>query len=104
MRVELLFFAGCPSYEALRPRVERMLSERGCGGLDLVEIRSLEEAKAARFLGSPTVRVQGRDVEQGADERLDFGLKCRVYRSAAGLRPTPPDELIAAALDRAAGP
>lgn len=60
----------------------------------------MEEAEAYRFLGSPTLRVDGRDIEPGADERTDFGFKCRVYRGAAGLRPTPPDELIVAALDR----
>jgi hypothetical protein len=101
VKVELLYFEGCPSYEVLRPRVDRMLTERGLDALDLVPIASVEEAEAQRFLGSPTLRIDGRDVEPDADERTDFGMKCRIYASAAGLRPTPSDDLVAAALDRA---
>jgi hypothetical protein len=100
VKVELLYFDGCPSYAALRPRVERMLTERDLGEISLVPITSVEEAEAHRFLGSPTLRVDGCDVESGADERTDFGMKCRIYATADGLRPTPSDEVIAAALDR----
>ncbi len=103
MRVELLYFDGCPSHEALQPRVERLLAERGLAEqLELVRITSPEEAEARRFLGSPTLRVDGVDVEPGAEERTDFGMTCRIYSSPDGLRPAPSDELIAAALDRAA--
>ena len=101
MKVELLYFDGCPGYEALRPRVERMLAERGLDGLELVPIGSVDEAEARRFFGSPSLRVDGRDVEPGAAERTDFGMKCRVYASADGLTPTPSDAAIAAALDAA---
>jgi hypothetical protein len=61
----------------------------------------MEEAQERRFLGSPTLRVDGRDVEPGADERTDFGMKCRLYLSEEGLRPAPSDEVIAAALEGA---
>jgi hypothetical protein len=45
--------------------------------------------------------VDGRDVEPGADARTDFGMKCRIYARDEGLLPTPSDDVIAAALDRA---
>jgi hypothetical protein len=51
-----------------------------------------------RFLGSPTVRVDGRDVEPGADLREDFGLKCRLYRTEDGLTGTPAEEWLLAAI------
>jgi hypothetical protein len=99
VRVELLYFDGCPNYEGLRQRVERLLAELGrAEQLELVRIASVEEAEAQRFLGSPTVRVDGRDVEPGAGERTDFGLQCRIYAGADGLRPTPSDELVESAL------
>lgn len=102
MKVELLYFAGCPSYEALRSRVERMLAARGLGEhLVLVPIVSLEDAERQRFLGSPTLRVNGGDVEPGADERTAFGMECRIYLTAGGLKPAPPDEMIVRALERA---
>jgi hypothetical protein len=86
MRVELLFLDGCPSHERLLPRVRRVATP--------------EEAEHQRFLGSPTVRVDGRDVEPGASERSDYGLKCRIYRSEElGQSALPPERWIRAALE-----
>ena len=103
MRIELLYFDGCASYPALRQRVERLLADHGFTvHLELVRIASREEAETRRFLGSPTLRVDGCDVEPGADKRADFGMKCRIYSSSEGLRSIPADELIATALKRAA--
>jgi hypothetical protein len=99
MRVELVFFDGCPSHERLLPRVRELADQAGA---DLV-LRCLEtpqEAERERFLGSPTVRVDGRDVEPGASARTDYGLKCRIYRSEElGQSPLPPEQWIRAALD-----
>ncbi len=101
MKVELLYFDGCPSYEKLLPRLRALLDNAGAGdAFTLRRIESEDAAVAARFLGSPTVRVDGRDVDPGAAERDDFGLKCRLYRTEAGLEHTPPDDWIRAALDR----
>ena len=71
-----------------------------------VELRRVESDEAAereRFLGSPTLRVNGKDVDPAAGGRTDFGLKCRLYPSADGLRGTVPDEFVVAALTRARG-
>lgn len=99
MRVELLYFDGCPNHEALADRLPDVLRAAGASArVDPVRVASEDDARRLRFLGSPTVRVDGRDVEAGADERGDFGLKCRLYRTAGGLRGVPPDEWIRAAL------
>ena len=55
-------------------------------------------AERERFLGSPTVRIDGQDVDPGAAQRSDFGLKCRLYRSDAGTSGLPPDAWFRAAL------
>ena len=99
MKVELLYFDGCPSHEQLRPRLEQLV--RAAGVTEPVELRAVEsddDALRVRFLGSPTVRVDGRDIEPGADLRNDFGLKCRLYRTNHGASGLPPDEWISAAL------
>ncbi len=83
MRVELLYFAGCPSHERLLPSLRDLVADHGAA-LEQRHIRTLEQAEAARFLGSPSVRVKGDDVEPGSEERTDFGLKCRLYRSPDG--------------------
>ena len=99
MKVELLYFDGCPNYETLLPRLRQLLRDRGLDtDIELRRIETLEAAEAERFLGSPTVRMDGRDVEAGADERSDFGLKCRIYRSPAGTSPVPRDDWIVSAL------
>jgi hypothetical protein len=101
VKVELLYFDGCPGYEELRPRLERFLEERTLrDSLELLTVVTLEEAEKRRFLGSPTVRVDGRDAEPAAADRADFGMKCRLYSTATGIGHSPPDELIIAALER----
>ena len=97
--IELLYFEGCPSHEQLLPAVEQLAAQTGA----VVQLRRVETPEAAereRFLGSPTVRVNGVDVDPTAPERTDFGLKCRIYRSDKGQSPLPPEQWIRAALDR----
>ena len=100
VKVEILYFDGCPSFEALLPRVRDIVSEHGGDpdGIALRAVETLEAAEAARFLGSPSVRVDGRDVDPTAGQRDDFGLKCRIYRFEEGQSPTPPDRWIRAAV------
>ncbi len=104
MRVELLYFDGCPSYERLLPRLRELVAAADPDApIELRRVETAEEAARERFLGSPTVRVDGRDVDPGAPQRRDFGLKCRLYRTERGLGPLPPDGWIAEALRRARG-
>jgi hypothetical protein len=103
MKIELLFFDGCPSHERLLPLV-RELAECTDAELVLRQIDTPEQAEQERFLGSPTVRVNGRDVDPHAGDRTDYGLKCRLYRSAElGHSPLPPTHWIHAALERTGG-
>ena len=51
-----------------------------------------------RFLGSPTVRVNGRDVEPGADDRDDYVFSCRIYRNQGGVSGQPDERWLRAAL------
>lgn len=101
MIVELLYFDGCPHHEALMPHLEQLLHSADLPAR--IELRRITDDKVAqreRFLGSPTVRVDGRDVEPGAEQRDDFGLKCRLYRLPTGLRGAPADQWVLDALAR----
>jgi hypothetical protein len=81
-RVEILYFEECPNHKPARALVERIAVELGVEPeIHVVEVPDADAAMQLRFLGSPTVRVNGRDVEPGAEERGDFILSCRVYRS-----------------------
>ena len=84
-RVEILYFEGCPNCGPARVLVERLgRALRVEPQIELVEVADPEAAVALRFLGSPTVRVDGVDVEPGAEERRDFAFSCRIYRSKGG--------------------
>ena len=98
--VELLYFDGCPGHERLLPVVERLAAEAGAD-VHVRAVETVEAAEAQRFLGSPTLRVDGVDVDPGAAARDDFGMKCRIYRSDEGQSAVPPEAWISAALARA---
>ncbi len=103
MRIELLYFDGCPSYAELLPRLRELLAGEGIREeVELRRVETPEEAERERFLGSPTIRIDGEDVDPAARERDDFGLECRLYRTEDGLVRTPPEAWIRAALERAA--
>lgn len=99
--VELLYFDGCLSHERLLPTVQRLAAQAGA---DLREraVETLEAAEAERFLGSPTLRVNGADVDPSASGRTDFGLKCRIYRADEGQSGVPPEAWIRASLAQVA--
>ena len=102
-RVEILYFEGCPNHEPARVLVERLASQlRIEPEIELVEVPDPDAAVALRFLGSPTVRVDGVDVEPGAQERLDFALSCRIYRSERGVSEQPDERWVREALSEAA--
>jgi len=102
-RVEILYFEGCPNHEPARALVERLAGELDVEPeIELVEVADPDAAIALRFLGSPTVRVNGVDVEPGAEERRDFAFSCRIYRSEAGAAEQPEASWIRNALIEAA--
>lgn len=101
--VEILYFDECPNYEGTLELVERIVRELGVSpAIELVRVPGEHAAAKMRFLGSPTVRVDGRDVEPGADERRDFVLACRVYRGERGFSGHPHEAWIRDALQAAA--
>jgi len=97
--VELLWWAGCPS---AGPAIELVRAEMAAAGLDpdslaVREVGDQAQAEHERFVGSPTIRVAGRDVQDPGDEPV--GLTCRVYRRHDGRVSALPDRAdVAAAL------
>jgi len=100
--IEILYFDGCPNVDATRALVERVGHEFGVEpDVELVEVSDVAMAERLRFVGSPTVRVDGADVEPAADERVGFALSCRIYRTGRGTSGTPDEAWIRDALERA---
>ncbi len=102
-RVDVLYFEGCPNHRPARALVERIAAKlRVEPEIRLVEVPDADAALELRFLGSPTIRVDGRDVEPGADRRRDFVFACRVYRGERGFTGQPDETWIREALAEAA--
>lgn len=98
MKVEVLYFDGCPTYKTAEKTLREVLAEEGMDAeVELVAVNSDEEARRLRFPGSPTIRVDGRDLFP-APEREDWRLGCRVYATPEGLRGSPTAEMLRAAL------
>ena len=94
MKVELLWFSGCPNWQETEGRLRQALAlAKVDAQVVLVEVTSPEDAERLRFRGSPTVLVDGRD--PFAEESDPVGLSCRVFRTPDGLRGAPTvDQLV----------
>ena len=66
--------------------------------LRLVEVRDQDAAERLSFLGSPSVRIDGADIDAGADAGAGYALSCRMYGDAG----VPPEELLVNALKSSA--
>jgi hypothetical protein len=99
MRVELLAFAGCPNAGVTKDRLRDALSLEACAAsVHYVEVNTPELAETMQFLGSPTVRVNGVDVEASAADRRGYGLACRTYRDASGTDGAPSVDMLRRAI------
>jgi len=66
--------------------VERVVEETGVPAhVEVIVMTSEADARERRFLGSPTVRVEGRDVDQRLNGRREYTLADRIYRTDRGL-------------------
>ena len=100
MKIEILYFDGCPTYAAAEETLRGVLDERGADAeVALVAVNTDEEARRLRFPGSPTIRVNGRDLFPTA-KREDWRLGCRVYATPEGLKGSPTAEMLKDALTK----
>ena len=97
MKIEVLYVPGCPNYRPAIERIEKVLaSESLRADIEGIPITSEVAAKTLQFPGSPTIRVNGTDVEP--DHKNATGLACRLYANSGGV---PPEEVLRMALIRA---
>ena len=83
MKVELLYFDGCPNWRVTEQRLRTALSLVGVSaGIEHCGVHSPEEATRHRFAGSPSIRIDGKDPFESAPTA--FGLTCRIYSTPDG--------------------
>ncbi len=105
--IEVLYFDGCPHHETFLPHLRGLLAEHGITApVTLIRIEGDDDARAHRFLGSPTVRVDGQDIEPAAEQphqhdmgaKRRFGMQCRLYLTPEGTKGIPRDQWLLDAL------
>jgi copper chaperone CopZ len=102
MKIEVLYFDGCPNHRPTVERVREVLGEEGIEAAVLeVNVQNEATARNVGFLGSPTVRVNGNDVEPSARSSGDYGMMCRTYAVGQKREGAPTKDLIRAAIREA---
>jgi hypothetical protein len=98
VRVIFLYYEECPSYDLALERLREVMAEEGIPGeAEVVKVESEEQARELRFVGSPTIRVDGQDIDPPRDSR--YALTCRVYRLEDDrISPLPSKDMIRRAL------
>jgi hypothetical protein len=99
VKIEFLFWRECPSHPEARALLDEVIAARGLDvEVEEREVTTTEEAEQLTFPGSPTIRVDGRDVDPaGASARP--ALTCRIYYRPDGrVSPVPSREQLEEAL------
>jgi hypothetical protein len=97
--IEFLWWAECPSWERALALLRERLAAAGLDseGIVITEVTTDEQALRLGFPGSPTIRVNGIDIQEPSTHPT--GLSCRIYRRRDGrVSPLPDAEDIDAAL------
>jgi hypothetical protein len=90
VRVEFLFWNGCPSHPKALAELRAAMADVGMDPDSVIvrEVRTQAGARLERFVGSPSIRIDGVDVQPPGEEPV--GLTCRIYRRRDGrISPTP---------------
>lgn len=104
MKVEVLYFPGCPNHVPAVDRVREVLAqEETPAEMIEVEVKDATTAQHVGFLGSPSIRVDGQDVEPAVRGTRAFGMMCRTYVDGGRRAGVPPPEWIRAAVRQAKG-
>ncbi len=98
LRVSFLYYEECPSHDLALERLREVMAEEGIPGeVEVIKVETEEQAHERRFIGSPTIRVYGRDIDPPNDSR--YALTCRPYRLEDGrISPLPSKDMIRRAL------
>ena len=99
MKIEVLGFVGCPGVQATLALIKTELHSIGVSAPIIYrEVDSVEEAQRVQFLGSPSVRVNGNDIELSRRQEEGYAFSCRIYREGEESSGLPPRHMVQAAI------
>jgi hypothetical protein len=97
--VQVLAFPGCPNRDAAIALAERVCQDLdGDAEIQVLDVADQQAAERTRCLGSPTIRIDGLDVEPGAAQRACYTHACRLYPGEQSLRGLPDERWVREAL------
>jgi hypothetical protein len=101
MKIEVLYVPNCPNHAVTLERLREVLSaESFQKHVNEVLVRDAEMAQSLKFPGSPTIRINGHDIEPQNEQATAFGLMCRLYSDGSG---APSQQRLRAAIEKARG-
>ncbi|MGB8311755.1 MAG: DUF2703 domain-containing protein [Halobacteriota archaeon] len=101
LAIDFLYTDDCPHCSEALIILKEVLSEEHVeADLNVIRVASEEEAEQLKFLGSPTIRMNGEDVELGVEQRADYHGHCRLYVYHEQVFDQPPKEMIREALKK----
>jgi hypothetical protein len=99
VEIAFLYYEDCPSHEMALERLRQIIAEEGIPAeIEIVKVETDEQAQQLRFVGSPTIRINGQDIDPPGPDAY-YALTCRAYRLGDGrISPLPSPEMIRRAL------
>ena len=90
---DMLYFDDCPSWKTAAALLEQVVERMDlAAGIDLVRVETDEEAQEQRFVGSPSIRLNGKDLFPVDHDH--YALGCRVYQTPEGMRGWPTEAML----------
>jgi hypothetical protein len=101
LKILFLYSEDCPSHEQALQRLRKVMNEEGMRNeIEILRVETSEEAEKLKFIGSPTILIDGRDIDPPTNPY--YALTCRAYRLEDGrISPLPSEAMIRQAIRRA---
>lgn len=96
MKIQFLYFDGCPSYKQGLENLKQALRELALPeDFEMINMDSDKKAEEYSFIGSPTIRINGEDIDPRVkDAKVTSHKGCRIYQTEEGIKGAPTVEMI----------
>ena len=90
MQIDFLWFDDCPNHHATEILLSEILTELGVSDpVNKFNVPDLATGENTKFPGSPTIRINGVDIDPDYEDTGDYSPRCRVYYTSNGLKGVP---------------
>lgn len=99
--IQILYFPDCPIYKELEKLIKEVVQELGVDAdLELINIRTKEDAEKYHFTGSPGLRINGEDIDPLTKNAPVVLKSCKIYRTEEGMKMIPTKKMIKEVLEK----